>query len=207
MGWLLSTLGETQLHLGELDAARRTLEEGLALVSAWGPVRLCPGFQHDLAWVAIAEGAWSEAQELLTTAIDMAPATAPQFIPRLRIALAEAYLGAGGVAEAQAEAEKARLAAERKQQRSVEGRAWRLIAQCGTRSGDDIDIDAAFERSLELLRAVGDDLEAARTRAAWGKALQLRRDPRADHLLHLARETFKMCRANVDLWRFEATST
>jgi DNA-binding SARP family transcriptional activator len=198
-GWLLSTLGEIQLYLGELDAARTTLEEGLALVSTWGPVRLRPGFQHDLARVAMAQGAWSRAQALLTEAIAAALDSAPQFVPRLRVALAEALLGLGEATSARDEARQAQGAACEKLQRSVEGCAWRVIARSGVASEDFGDAEAAFARSLALLEAVGDDLEVARTRAAWGWELKQRDDPRAHDLLSLARETFVSCRAHLDL--------
>lgn len=198
-GWLLSTLGEIRLYRGDLEAAQATLAEGLALVSAWGPVRLRPGFQHDLARVALAQGAWQRALELLTEAVADATDSAPQFVPRLRIALAEAYLGLGEVARALDQARQAQAAAHQKQQRGVEGGAWRLIARSHAASGDLDRAEVAFARSLGHLEAAGNDLEMARTRAAWGRVLQKRADPRADDLLALARETFTACKAQLDL--------
>lgn len=203
-GWLLSTLGEIQLYLDKLDTARATLEEGLALVSAWGPVRLRPGFQHDLARVAIAQGAWECALDLLTEAIDGALATAPQFVPRLRVALGEAYLGAGEVTLARDQAQQAQSDALQKQQWSVEGRAWRLIARSHTASAEHDSAESAYARSLERLQEVGDDLEVARTRAVWGRELREQGDPRAEGLLRQARETFVACNAQLD---FRQSST
>lgn len=201
-GWLLSTLGEIQLHLGQLEVARAMLEEGLAFVEAWGPPRLRPGFQHDLARVAIAREDWSGAEALLSAAIAGAAETAPQFVPRLRIALAEAHLGAGDAAQALDEACAGRAAAAAKQQRSVEGRAWRIVAEAQARLGDGAAAEAAFERSLDLLEGVGDALEAARTCAAWGEALRGCDDGRAAALLDAARGTFVRCQAEVDLQRW-----
>jgi DNA-binding SARP family transcriptional activator len=198
-GWLLSTLGEVQTHLGLLEAARATLEEGLALVTRWGPRRLRPGFLADLARVARAEQAWEAALAHLGQALALALESAPQFVPRLRVALAETYLGQGDLVRAQAEARQAQEMAQQKGQRSVEGQAWRALGAMHAAAGREAEAGAAFARSLELLEDLGDVLEAARTRSAWGRWLERQGDPRAGALLEAARQAFERCHAVVDL--------
>ncbi|MEA3308757.1 MAG: BTAD domain-containing putative transcriptional regulator [Chloroflexota bacterium] len=196
-GWLLSTLGEVQTHLGLLETARATLEEGLALVTRWGPCRLRPGFLADLARVASAQREWEPALSHLEEAFTLAVETAPQFVPRLRVALAETHLGRGNLARAESEARQAQETAQQKGQRSVEGQAWRVLGTIHAAAGRPTEAETAFTRSLELL--VRNELESARTRYAWGRWLKQRGDPRANELLETARQTFERCRAVLDL--------
>jgi len=196
-GWLLSTLGEVQTHLGLLEAARATLKEGLALVTRWGPCRLQPGFLADLARVAQAQREWEPALSHLEKAFTLAVETAPQFVPRLRVALAETYLGRGNLARAESEARQARETAQQKGQRSVEGQAWRVLGTIHAAAGRQTEAETAFARSLELL--AGNELESARTQAIWGYWLKRQKDPRAGELLETARQTFEHCHAILDL--------
>jgi DNA-binding SARP family transcriptional activator len=198
-GWLLSTLGEAQTHLGYLEAAQATLEEGLTLVTRWGPARLRPGFLADLSRVAIARQEWSAALTYLEQALALALETAPQFIPQLRVLLARAYLAHGNLTRAQTEAEHAQESAKQKGQRRVEGQAWRVLGAIHAAAGRAAEAEAAFAHSLELLQALGDALESARTQAAWGRWLAKRGDERAGDLLDAARRTFERYRAVVDL--------
>ncbi len=198
-GWLLSTLGEVQTHLGLLEEARVTLEEGLALVTRWGPPRLRPGFLADLARVARGQQEWERALAHLQEALALATESAPQFVPRLRVYLAEVHLEQGDLPRAEAEARRAQEAAQGKKQRSVEGRAWRALGGVHAAAGRAAEAEAAFARSLERLEAVGDGLEAARTRAAWGRWLRAAGDPRGGEMLESAREAFQRCRAVLDL--------
>lgn len=198
-GWLLSTLGEVQAHLGRLDAACATLEEGLALVTRWGPSRLRPGFLADLARVAMARQEWDAALARLEEAFALALKTAPQFVPRLRVYLAEAHLGRGNLSRAETQARQAQEAAQRKGQRSVEGQAWRALGAVCATVGRTTRAETSFARSLGLLEAMGDALEAARTRCAWGRWLKRRGDDRAGALLDAARQTFERCGATIDL--------
>jgi DNA-binding SARP family transcriptional activator len=200
-GWLLSTLGEVQTHLGMLEAARATLEEGLALVTRWGPPRLRPGFLADLARVARAEQKWEAALGYVQEALALALESAPQFVPRLRVALAETYLGQGDLAAAEGEARQALEMAQQKGQRGVAGQAWRALGAIEAAASRTAEAEAAFARSLELLEGLGDVLEAARTRSVWGRWLQGQGDRRAGALLDAARRAFERCRAVVDLQR------
>jgi tetratricopeptide (TPR) repeat protein len=198
-GWLLSTLGEVQTHLGRLEEARATLTEGLALVTRYGPRRLRPGILADLARVAIADGEWEVALAHLEEALELALETAPQFVPRLRVILAEALLGQGELARAGEEARRAQAAADEKGQRGVVGRAWRLVGQIHAAAGRTEAAEGAFGRSLAQLEGTGDGLEAARTRSAWGRWLAGKGDPRADGLLQAARAAFERTEAALDL--------
>jgi tetratricopeptide (TPR) repeat protein len=202
-GWLLSTLGEVQAHLGRLDAARATLEEGLALVTRWGPSRLRPGFQADLARVAMARQGWDVALAHLQEAFALALKTAPQFVPRLRVYLAEAHLGRGEVSRAETQARQAQEAAQRKGQRSVQGQAWRVLGAACAAVGRTTRAETSFARSLGLLEAMGDALEVARTQCVWGRWLKRQGDDRAGVLLDAARRTFERCEAAIDLMQME----
>jgi DNA-binding SARP family transcriptional activator len=198
-GWLLSTLGEVQTHVGLLEDARATLEEGLALVTRWGPPRLRPGFLADLSRVARAQEEWELALARLEEALALAVDSAPQFVPRLRVALAETYLGQGNVAQAEGEARQALEVSQQKGQRGVEGQAWRALGAVHAAADRTTEAEAAFECSLELLESLDDGLESARTRSAWGRWLKAQGDPRAGQFLDAARLAFERCSAAVDL--------
>ena len=203
-GWLLSTMGEAQTHLGDLEAAHATLEEGLALVTRWGPARLRPGFLADLSRIAIARQNWDAAVTYLEQARALALETAPQFIPQLHVLLARAYLAHGDAMRAQMEAEQSQESAQQKGQRRVEGQAWRALGVIHAEAGREAQAELAFARSLELLEPLGDVLESARARAVWGRWLAQKGDVRASHLLSAARQAFEQCRAMLDLREMSA---
>lgn len=198
-GWLLSTLGEIQTHLDNMPAARATLEEGLSLVTRWGPPRLRPGFLADLARVDMAGGNWAAALERLEEAWERATETAPQFLPRLSVYLAEAYLGREELVRAEEHARQAQETAQEKGQRGVEGQAWRVWGQVHAALDRPARAEAAFAHSLELLAEVDDALERARTLHAWGRWLAQQGDERAEDCLGQARRAFEACGAVLDL--------
>ncbi|MDY7080666.1 MAG: BTAD domain-containing putative transcriptional regulator [Chloroflexota bacterium] len=202
-GWLLSTLGEIQTHMGQLDAAYDTLEEGLALVTQWGPPRLRPGFLADLGQVNVARWEWDAALASLEEALDLALEIAPQFVPRLGVYLAQVYLGKGDLVQAESQAQQAQEAARQKGQESVEGQAWRILGATHAAAGREAKAETAFTRSLDQLEAVGDSLEAARTRYLWGDWLKRQGDERAEEWLNTARQTFERCGAAIDLRNME----
>jgi tetratricopeptide (TPR) repeat protein len=198
-GWLLSTLGEIQIYLDRLEEAQVTLEEGLALANHWGPVRLKPGLLADLARVATARRAWDTAIAQLEAALELAGETAPQFIPRLKVYLGQAYLGQGRLAAALAMAEEALASAEGKGQLSVAGRAERLLGQIYAADGHSASAMKSFGASLGRLLAIDDTLEAARSQAAWGKWLAFLGDPAADAMLWSAQNAFERAGAALYL--------
>jgi tetratricopeptide (TPR) repeat protein len=200
-GWLMSTLGEIQTHLGQLTEAAETLSEGLALVRRWGPRRLRPGFLHDLAQVALARGEGARALTYLDEALSLARESAPQFVPRLQVARAEAYRSLGEFEPALEEAGAAREGALRKGQRSVEGQAVRVLAQVYASLGQVDEAERAFAESLALFEEGEDRLEWARTESAWGRWLLDRGDAAARPRLERAREVFEACDAVLDLAR------
>jgi len=201
LGWLLSTMGEIQTYLGQLSEAQDTLEEGLALVNEWGPVRLRPGFLADLAQVAMAQRAWETAVARLEAAKEIAEVSAPQFMPRLHTYLAEAYLGQGDFALAESEAKQAHKLAQEKTQQGIEGRVWRVLGSVHAAKGQADAALEAFRRSLKILEDIGDKLEAARTQAAWGRWEQQLGNPDALGKMNAARETFVNSGALLDLQR------
>jgi DNA-binding SARP family transcriptional activator len=200
-GWLMSTLGEIQTHLGQLTEAAQTLAEGLALVRRWGPRRLRPGFLHDLAQVALARGEGARALTYLGEALSLARESAPQFVPRLQVARAEAYRSLGAFDHALEEADAASEGAQRKGQRSVAGQAIRVRAQVHAAQGQVEEVERAFARSLTLFEEGEDRLEWARTESAWGRWLFDRGDAAAQPRLERAREVFEACNAALDLAR------
>lgn len=200
LGWLLSTLGEAQIHLGNLDEARQALEEALELVDTWGPPRLKPGLLVDLARLDMAHQNWHGAVSRLEQALSLAKQTAPQFIPRLRVHLASALLGEGQLALAECQAHQAQQTAQQKSQRSVEGQAWRILGLIHASQDDPESAAQAFSQSLQLLESIGDCLEIARTRAALGTLLRAQGDEQAAQLLiEQARRTFEEMDAVPDL--------
>jgi DNA-binding SARP family transcriptional activator len=200
LGWLLSTLGEAQLHLGELDAARQAFEEALGLVDQWGPPRLKPGLLVDLARLDMACQNWHEAVSRLEKALSLAKQTAPQFIPRLRAALASALLGENQPALAERQALQAQRTARQKSQHSVEGQAWRILGLIHASQDDPEAAARACSQSLQLLESVGDRLEIARTCAAMGKLLSAHGEAQAAQAFtEQARQTFIEMEAVLDL--------
>jgi tetratricopeptide (TPR) repeat protein len=198
-GWLLSTLGEIQRYLDHLEEAQIALEEGLALVNRWGPVRLKPGLLADLARVAMARKAWDTAVAQLEAALDLAQGTAPQFLPRLQLYLGQAYLGLGRQVDALVAAGQALEMAEDKSQHSVAGQARRLQARIQAGAGLKAFAMEAFADSLERLLTIDDTLEGARTQAAWGNWLASLGDPAADGLLLTAQSVFEGAGARLYL--------
>ena len=194
--WLLSTLGEIQLHLGEVVAAEKTLTEGLALVREYGPPRLEPGYLADLAQAALARGDADRAVRLLRAALAAAGECAPQFVPRLRVLLAAAYLQQGASAAAE-EAAQAAAAAVSKGQSRVFGQALRLQGIVAARSGGCPA--RKFAHSHEILTGNGDTVEAARTDAAWGLwLLSCDRVMEAESHLNSADKLFRSSEAVLD---------
>jgi hypothetical protein len=63
--------------------------------------------------------------------------------------------------------------------------------------------ERSFACSLDLLEAVGDVLEAARTQCVWGRWLKRQGDDRAGALLDAASRTFERCGATIDLMQME----
>ncbi len=206
IGWLLSTLGEIQLHLDQLDAAAATLHDGLAHAEKWGPPRLAPGLRHDLARVALAQGDGEAALVFLEAALAQAETDAPQFVPRLLVTLAEVQLWLGNVKAGESAVTRALSLATARQQRHVCGLAWRVRGQLAFHRGDLQCADHAFAHSLHILRALGNPLETARTQAAWLRLVAGSRQQSsgsAQPLLaslrqHIA-DTFTSCAARLDL--------
>ncbi len=205
-GWLMSTLGEIQTHLGQLAEAAQTLEAGLALVQRWGPRRLRPGFLHDLARVALAAGDGARALVYLEEALGLGRESAPQFVPRLQLARSEAYLSLGDLDRAREEAEAARNGARSKGQRSVEGGAVRVLADVCATLGRFPEAEQLFARSLVLFDKGEDRLEWARTERAWGRWLLARGDAAGGCRLSRAREVFEAYDAALDLARLDEIS-
>ncbi len=205
LGWLLSTMGEIQTYLGQLSEAQDTLEKGLALVNEWGPLCLRPVFLADLAQVAMAQRAWETAVARLEAAKEIAEISAPQFIPRLHTYLAEAYLGQGDLTLAESEAQQAQKIAQEKAQQGMEGRAWRVLARVHASNGQADATIEAFRHSLKILEEMGDELEVARTWAAWGRWEQQLGNQAAFEKMNTARETFVNSGALLDLQRLGST--
>ncbi len=202
-GWLMSTLGEIQTHLGQLAEAAETLTEGLELVQQWGPRRLRPGFLHDLARVALAREEGAKAMDYLEEALTLARESAPQFVPRLQVAWAEAYLSLGDLDHAREAAEAANAGAQAKGQRSITGQAIRLLAEVYAREDQVAVAERAFARGLALFEDAEDRLEWARTQSAWGRWLLAQGDAEGSAHLERAREVFEACEAVLDLARLE----
>lgn len=200
LGWLLSTLGEAQFYLGELEAARQAFDEALDLVDQWGPPRLKPGLLVDLARLDIACQDWRGAVKRLEAALGLASQTAPQFIPRLGVSLASALLGENQPAQAERQAHQAQQAARQKSQHSVEGQAWRILGLIHASQDDPESAVRAFSQSLLILESVGDRLEIARTRAALGTLLRAQGDAQAAQVFtEQARRTFVEMESVLDL--------
>ncbi len=203
LGWLLSTLGEIQLYQARYPESRQAFQEGLELVETWGPARLQPGLLADLARVDLAEGNPSMARPRLEQALGLAENGAPQFVPRLRVLLAQVYLHMGQPGQALQQAQQAQEIAQLKNQRSVEGQAWRLLGLAFAAKNQPEQAEQAFKTSLSLLESIADRLEMARTRAAWGKWLiLLGQVAQAQPLLSLASQTFNELQSAGDLAAF-----
>jgi tetratricopeptide (TPR) repeat protein len=205
-GWLLSTLGEVEIYLDRLPEARTHLNEALALVSKWGPVRLEPGLLVDLAQVSMAGQDWEAAVSRLEHAQALARATAPQFLPSLEVALGQAYLGQGRPVMALSIAQQALIAAESKTQQGVAGMALRLLGQIHAAGGRQGQAREAFAASIERLSEIGDGLECARTHAAMGSWLASQGDPAAEALLQSARLAFEEAGASLYLRQFRVSA-
>ena len=203
-GWLLSTLGEIQLHLGQLTAAAETLQSGLALVQEYGPPRLEPGFLADLAQIQMVRGNWETAVTMLKTALEQAETTAPQFVPRLQVLLAEAWYGLGDLAAATKEAQAAQMVAGNKNQGRVLGQAWRVLGKIWSQKGHDKQADEAYITSRKYLAQNQDVLEEARTLATWGTWLVRQgKTTEGTALLDESRQIFQHCEAVLDLQLLE----
>lgn len=198
-GWLLSTLGEIQIHLGLLAEATQTLKRGVALVTAYGPPRLKPGFLVDMALVKLAQSDFEAAQATLQEAALLAAETAPQFVPRVQVLLAEAFWGLGDLAMAQQFAETASAAATTKRQQRILGQAWRVQASLAAAQGEFDRAALCFATSHDVLVASGDVLEGARTKRAWGRWLAAQGETeQSAALLAAAAETFAACESVLD---------
>lgn len=206
-GWLLSTLGEIQLHLAQLDAAAATLCDGLAHAEKWGPPRLVPGMRHDLARVALAQGNGSAALAHLQAALHQAESDAPQFVPRLLVTLARVYLFLEDRDGVETAVSQALSCATAKQQHHVCGLAWRVRGQLAARCGDLPAANCAFAHSLHILRDLGNTLETARTQAAWLEIVTTTAaaDPNLQALRQQIADTFTTCAAHLDLRRLPPT--
>jgi tetratricopeptide (TPR) repeat protein len=101
--------------------------------------------------------------------------------------------------QAQDRADRAIALAAALGQHAEEGKAWRAKGQVLMAAGQEIEAQAAFERSRALL-ANHDLYETARTQAQWGLALLANSDPnRSAALLREARATFEHLGARRDL--------
>ena len=199
-GWLLSTLGEIQTHLGLLAEAVQTLTQGLAMVIEFGPPRLQPGFLVNLAVVKLAEGDLAQAMANLQEALLLARDTAPQFVPRVQVLLAEVCLGLNDLQAAQQFVEAALAGASSKKQQRTLGQGWRVQARITLETGAFGEADDCFASSHGILLANGDALEQARTEMFWGRMLAVNGEAeRGAALLAAAEETFATCESVLDL--------
>src|SRR4051812_14300642 len=192
--WALRGVALVAAHDGRTDDARRWAEEGLAQATARGDVVLTVFHRHILGFLALAAGAWPEADAQLTKAAELATASGVRHPGRFKLAgdQVEAALALGDAQRAAAVVETLDEAARIAPTPWVEVVWARSAALVAAARGD---LDAAvelLERAVEAHDRLPMPFERGRTLLAKGRLHRRRKEKRlADETLRAALAVFE----------------
>jgi ATP/maltotriose-dependent transcriptional regulator MalT/predicted Ser/Thr protein kinase len=193
-------LGNLLLKQGDMDAAHEHLAQCLDLAEKHDLDDYRIAGQSTLADLHIRSGKWELAEPLLADAEQLARKTEIVYaLPEIYRSWAQLRLVRGDSRAALRDAIRALRAARELKDPREQGLSRRVLGQALFGAGRSAWANTSFERTMELL-ADRDPYEAARTNAAWGRALLPNRDPsRGRDLLEAARTVFARLGARRDL--------
>jgi tetratricopeptide (TPR) repeat protein len=193
-------LGTLRLHQGDDVAAEDHLQRAITLFRQIDNPEYLAATLPVLAQLRLGQLERDAARAALAEAEALAREGGWDYIlPETFTTQASLALVENDLTQAQDRADRAIALAAALGQHAEEGKAWRAKGQVLMAAGQEIEAQAAFERSRALL-ANHDLYETARTQAQWGLALLANSDPnRSAALLREARATFEHLGARRDL--------
>jgi len=196
--WALHLLAEVAILRGEWEKSRRFIQQ------AEGTESRRPAHYQDLillrtrGQLAARRGDLDAAYALLERALEIGLRFYPRFVADLEMKLAAIDLDRGSEGTARRRLARAREQAERSGTPYTLAIADRLEGRLAARRGDVEGADRAFAASLRCFQELGQVVEAARTRLAWGRTLLNQQEGRARRLLQDALETFEAAEAHPE---------
>lgn len=170
---MLNNQGVGAFIRGDYLQAAQKYQEALALAGEIGSRDRESIFLSNLGGARTRLGLHEQAESDLRRAIALAGGSLTHYLPLTYCFLAEACLEQKKLEEAVGAAQQALALGEASQQPEVTGAAWRVLGLCSSRCQKhpaEKKLPApeiCFEHSLNILREIGAEAEAARTLLAW----------------------------------------
>jgi class 3 adenylate cyclase/tetratricopeptide (TPR) repeat protein len=209
---LHTNLGLLHLDRGNFDEAQRHLETGLAAASQIGhSYHIGLLFLH-FSRLFVAREDWGHALEFCQKGLEtFGEIGVTEYLVDLNTYMGLAWLGIGDLSQAETCGQTAlslfrQLSAGKEPVPAEDhGRALRLIGQVDLIKKDFPAADQAFQESEAIFKAVGNQMEQARTASARAELSLLQGDGISARLfLNQARQIFRQLGARIDLHRVEA---
>jgi class 3 adenylate cyclase/predicted ATPase len=197
-----NNLGGIALNQGRLDEALDYYHSALEALARIGGSEYVLGVLHNnLGATYLRRGEIEAGRDHLYTGLHYFERTQSRdFLSELHRHLAEAALGAGEYAEAEAQGQQALTLARELTMRNEEGNALRVLGQVCAAQQQWSDAEALLNDSLYALEEARDTYEAARTRLALAQARCAQRQCReALSLIDQCVEVFSRLNAQLDL--------
>lgn len=195
-------LGVIAIKRGDYAEAAGLFAQSMALAERHSLRETIVYVQTNLATLAVAQQQWGLVAEPLVRAERLAHELEIQGeLPEIYRGWALLHIARGDLGAARRAVDQALEVARRLDDPLAEGMARRVEGQLLLAAGQPAAALAAFAASLALLE--DDPYEAARTRAAWGRALISADPAQAQALLAEARATFERLGARGDLAALE----
>lgn len=201
-----NNLGGLLLNQGQLDQARAWYKRSLDISEELGVNLGVALVRNNLGHVCIRAGEWTGALDHLLPSLEMFQRIgAQEYLPELYCHLAEAHLGQGDLAEAHSWADKSLERALAAEMKLEEGCARRVLGNIYQAEGRAAEAKVELERSLDILQALANSYEVARTAIQLAALYAAQGDrARAAPLRREAVATFERLGAMRDLAQADA---
>jgi hydrogenase-4 transcriptional activator len=202
----LDTLGELCLLRGELDEARMTLENAVALAQEKDNKWYAAQIMRTLGRCYLAQGELDRSRETAETALELAQRIGDrQAISQSHLLLAETHLDRGELAEAEAVLHQVSDETDESTiDLAVTGDAQRLRGLLARGQGNIPLATHHFSRSLSIFETLGDRYRGALSQYELGRAFATTQPERAAEHLMLAIAMFERLGARLALKNAEA---
>lgn len=165
--WLFTLLGLTYDSLGDFRAARVAYQQARAVSEARGEWSAVARVEHNLAYLAIAQGRYREALQGLHRSYDLVAGEFPHLAAHARRDMVECYLALNRFAEARDLARQVRAEWRALDAQYEEAVTLTLLATAEAELGEDESARAALDAAEQLFESLG--------ATAWSMVVRLRR--------------------------------
>ncbi len=180
---LLNNLGATTYMRGKYAAAAAAFRQAAQISMDVGAQRSRTLAQSNLGGALAGLGQHQEALDVLQTLVAQQQESGYE-APNTYRFIAQAHLGLGEIAAAEAAARHSLELAQRMGAQDMIGRAWRTLGEIAAAQDAPLDIGGqcytpvdCFATSLDIFTAKGAEGERARTLLAWGRYMAAQGEP------------------------------